>query len=355
VVKLAARRDRAWPEMGVEMIRKFITAGAVLGAVLLLPLLASASDTQHCYLRDASSPAASTAYLLCEQGLVYGTTDGGATWAAHDTGATVILHAIAFIDGTRGFVAGDSGTLLATEDGGKTWQPRTSGSKENLLTVFALGNLVWTAGFDGALLHSTDGGRTWSKQTSGTTMALESIFFLDADHGWSVGWSGTILRTQDGGKTWESIKSKAASWTLDAVRFRDAKNGWAVGFSGQLLRSRDGGATWEAQKSPVQSWLTSVAADHANRLWIAADSQLLVSEDGGETWKAVVLDGNYFVCRVFPVGDAMWALGELGLLKQTGTGLEWKHDESFVPAGAHISNTLEEPASGAAAAPGKSK
>lgn len=324
-----------------------------LSVLLLLPLLASASDTQHCYLRDASSPAASTAYLLCEQGLVYGTTDGGVTWTAHDTGAAVILHAVSFLDATHGFTAGDAGTLLATEDGGKTWQPRASGTKQNLLTLFSLGNLVWAGGFDGALLHSADGGHTWSKQTSGTSMALESIFFLDPDHGWAVGWSGTILRTADGGKTWSQVKTSAASWSLAAVRFRDLQNGWAVGFSGQLLHSKDGGATWVAQTSPAQSWLTSVASDDRNhRMWIAADDQILLSEDGGENWRAVPLEANYFVSRVFSVGDSLWALGELGILRQTGSGVQWKRDETFVPAGAHIANSLDEPAPGAAGAPG---
>ncbi len=32
-------------------------------AALMLPLLAHASDTQHCYLRDAASPTASGAYI----------------------------------------------------------------------------------------------------------------------------------------------------------------------------------------------------------------------------------------------------------------------------------------------------
>jgi photosystem II stability/assembly factor-like uncharacterized protein len=321
----------------------------------MLPLVLAASDTKHCYLRDANSPTASTAYLLCEQGLVYGTTDGGVTWTAHDTGAAVILHAISFQDAMHGFAVGDTGTLLGTEDGGKTWLARTTGTKENLLSAFTLGDLAWTGGFDGILLHSTDGGRTWNKQTSGTTMALESIFFLDPDHGWAVGWSGTVLRTADGGKSWQTMQATAATWSLDAVCFRDQQNGWAVGFAGQLLRSRDGGTTWEAQQSPVKSWLTSVAADRANRLWIAADEQLLVSEDGGGKWRAVALGGNYFVSRVFMLGDTMWALGELGLLKQIGTGLQWKHYDAFVPAGAQISNTLEEPAASGTTGTGKAK
>ncbi|MGP8176187.1 MAG: WD40/YVTN/BNR-like repeat-containing protein [Terracidiphilus sp.] len=313
-------------------------------AFLLLPLLAAASDKEHCYLRDASAPTASSAFLLCEQGLVYATTDAGATWTARDTGAAVTLHAISFSDANHGFVAGEGGTLLATADGGKTWQVRNTGSTEHVLTIFTLGNRAWVGGFDGTILYSSDQGATWVKQKAGTTMALENIFFLDPDHGWAVGWSGTILRTADGGKNWETIKTDAASWSLAAVHFNDLKNGWAVGFAGQLLHSSDGGTTWVAQKSPTQSWLTSVATDHANRLWIAGDDQLLLSEDSGATWRGIPV-ANMFVSRVFPLGGSLRALGELGILKQGGgSGLEWKHDDSLVPAGAHIANSLEDAA-----------
>ena len=313
------------------------------GVLLLLPLLAGASDKDHCYLRDVSAPTASSAFLVCEQGLVYATTDSGATWTTRDTGASVTLHAIAFSDADHGFVAGEGGTLLATADGGKTWQARNTGSTEHVLALFTLGDRAWVGGFDGTILYSSDRGATWNKQKAGTTMALEDIFFLDSDHGWAVGWSGTILRTADGGKNWEAIKTSAASWSLAAVYFSDLKNGWAVGFAGQLLRSSDGGATWVAQKSPSQSWLTSVAADHSKRLWIAADDQVLYSEDGA-TWRAISVK-NMFVSRVFPLGDSLRAMGELGILKQGGaSGLEWKRDDTLVPAGAHIANSLEDAA-----------
>ncbi len=320
---------------------------AAVGMAVLFPYLAAASDQQHCYLRDANSPNATTAYLLCEQGLVYATTNSGSTWNNLDTGASVTLHAISFFDSTHGLVTGDEGTLLATEDGGKTWSPRPTGTKEHLLSVFTLGEQAWAGGFDGILLHSSDAGRTWTKQESGTSMALESVFFLDPTRGWAVGWSGAILRTEDGGKTWKSVQSSAASWSLAAVRFFDEKNGWAVGFSGQLLHSKDGGLTWESQKSPSQSWLTSIAMDKTKRLWIAGDEQFLFSDDQGQNWHAVPTDGNFFVSRVFPVGDSLWALAELGILRPTGTGAEWKHDEKFVPAGAHIATSLEDtPATG---------
>ena len=171
---------------------------------------------------------------------------------------------------------------------------------------------------------------------SPTSIGIEGLYFLDPSHGWAVGWSGEILRTRDGGKNWQSAAARNAPWSLSSVRFRDQKNGWAVGFAGELLRSRDGGVTWEAQKSPVHASLASVAFDRAGRIWIAADAQLLVNQDGGEKWTAVGVGEDAFLCRVFRVGDQLWALGQSMLLKESASGMEWKRVESLVPAGAYI-------------------
>jgi photosystem II stability/assembly factor-like uncharacterized protein len=77
-------------------------------------------------------------------------------------------------------------------------------------------------------------------------------------------------------------------------------------------------------------------------MWIAADDQLLVSEDRGESWRPVQVGQSQFIAKVFLVGNSMWALGELGILKQTGNGLQWKRDDTFVPAGAHIASSLDD-------------
>ena len=100
--------------------------------------------------------------------------------------------------------------------------------------------------------------------------------------------------------------------------------------------------TWKAQKSPTQSWLTSVAVDRSKRLWVAADDHILVSEDNGATWKAIAVPSSFFVSRIFSLGDSLYGLAALGIVKQTGSVLGWKHDETFVPAGAHIGNSVSE-------------
>jgi photosystem II stability/assembly factor-like uncharacterized protein len=293
---------------------------------------ASGQEQKSCWLRDGVSPAPSLVYLLCEQGGLMVTTDGGKTWSNRDTGTKGHMRNIEFSDANHGFAVGDDGLLVATADGGKSWEPRKTAVTDNLTAIQFVGQSGWVTGYDGVILHSADGGATWAPQTTGTRESLENVFFVDAEHGWVVGWAGMILRTTDGGKTWQPVRSDAASWSLSSVYFRDANNGWIVGFSGQILRSRDGGVTWTAQASPVKSTLTSILFDSSNRGWITADETLLVSEDHGETWKTVSgVDDQLFLCQLIAVNGAPWAIGQLGVLRQTGQKAEWKKIESLVP------------------------
>jgi photosystem II stability/assembly factor-like uncharacterized protein len=69
---------------------------------------------------------------------VFHTADAGRAWSTLDTGSTVPLRAIAFVDDQHGWAAGELGTILATADGGLSWrQQRAGGSRAAVLGVFA--------------------------------------------------------------------------------------------------------------------------------------------------------------------------------------------------------------------------
>ncbi len=53
--------------------------------------------------------------------------DAGRTWSVGDTGQTLPIHGLAFVDEHMGYAVGDLGTILATTDGGKTWQKQRAG------------------------------------------------------------------------------------------------------------------------------------------------------------------------------------------------------------------------------------
>lgn len=299
-------------------------------SLLGLASVCSAFGQGSCWLRDAASPAPSTAYALCEQGTLWSTADGGAKWESRSIGASVPLRAMTFLDAKRGIVVGDGGTVLGTDDGGRKWSPRESSTKEKLMDVTFIGENGWATGMAGTIIATTDGGRTWARQKTGTTQALEGVFFLDAKHGWAVGWAGTILRTTDGGATWQFVKADAAQWSTSSIYFKDEKVGWAAGFGGQLLQSTDGGLTWKVVKTPLNASLTSIAFDKSGNGWITYDEGFLKSEDGGATWKQVKTEGRYFLSRLLRVNDTLWAVGQSVMLRQTGP-LAWKRIETLVP------------------------
>ena len=58
---------------------------------------------------------------------------------------------------------------------------------------------------NGTILKTIDGGTTWTTLSSGTTNDLNSVYFTDANTGYAVGDTGTILKTIDGGTTWTAI------------------------------------------------------------------------------------------------------------------------------------------------------
>jgi photosystem II stability/assembly factor-like uncharacterized protein len=60
---------------------------------------------------------------------VFYSPDEGATWSACDTGQTLPIRALSFVDAQNGWAVGDLGTILATVDGGRTWRQQRAGGQ----------------------------------------------------------------------------------------------------------------------------------------------------------------------------------------------------------------------------------
>lgn len=298
----------------------------LLVAALLLTGFLAYADLSSCWIQDAAS-SGPLVWLLCQQGGLLASDDGGTKWREVKLPVENKMRAIELLSGGRGFAVGDGGTVLMTEDGGRNWTRVPVPAREHLSDIHFVGDRGWIAGWGGTILHSTDGGRTWVRQLTPVPYSLEAIYFVDELHGWAVGWTGAILRTTDGGQSWEPVRSPAASWSLSAVYFRDVNEGWAAGFGGQILHTNDGGRTWEALASPVRDWLTSIRFDRAGRGWITTSNGFLVSEDGGRTWRQMRLEQPVFLSRVIEVGGSLWAIGPFGVLKQEPATLAWQSIE----------------------------
>jgi photosystem II stability/assembly factor-like uncharacterized protein len=113
-----------------------------------------------------------------------------------------------------GWLVGQGGLLMWTSDLGVNWQTPPGDLPEGVAEQFDFAALavrgpkVWVAGSPGTrVLHSPDAGRSWMAFPTGQSLPIQSLAFVDDQHGWAVGELGTILATHDGGRTWRRARS----------------------------------------------------------------------------------------------------------------------------------------------------
>jgi photosystem II stability/assembly factor-like uncharacterized protein len=206
------------------------------------------------------------------------------------------LNGLSMVSATEGWAVGDGGVILSTTDGGVTWTPQDSGTSVQLTAVqFLDSQHGWAVGND--VLYTTNGGQTWLKgQYSGAT--LYGISMVNASTGWAVGGSGTIVATTNGGRTWVGQQS-TTSQNLTSVSFTDDNNGWAVGGDGAIVHTINGGSTWSTQASGTKAFFGGVTFVNPSDGWAAAGNVLVSTKNGGATWQPQTLPANAYVSSIF--------------------------------------------------------
>ena len=199
------------------------------------------------------------------------------------------LTAVTFIDESRGWAVGEAGTILHTADGGRSWQPQTSGTDQDLNTVFFLpdGLRGWAGGgnnhyelgteLNGVILHTRDGGKSWQPQYKRSEQLVSHLQFSpDGLRGWAAG-SDTVLYTENGGLDWDSADSIPYGSYSSLFFLPDGKTGWAVGsapessatLTGIVVYTEDGGRNWEQRGSqPKTPFIGLQLSEDGKGLWV---------------------------------------------------------------------------------------
>jgi len=192
------------------------------------------------------------------------TQDG---WYTQTSNTARNLYGVFFLpDGRTGFAVGALGTIVRTVDAGATWTTVTSGTTNDLQSVwFTSASTGWIAGDGGVVLRTSNGGANWNRDlTVGASEDLMCVRFADPDHGWFVGSSGVVVRTSNGGATWTRTHPTATQ--LNGVAFPDTLNGWAVGVNGTILGTHDGGRSWYVVQPSVTGLTLEAVWRNSNTL-----------------------------------------------------------------------------------------
>ena len=214
-------------------------------------------------LNDVFFVSPTTGWAVGGSQTILHTDNGGSTWTVQNssTSIQVELYSVFFTSPTTGFAAGSNGApgiIYTTTNGGATWQVSSAPIEKGIFRIFfTTSNNGWLTGRYGIVYATTDGGSTWVQKLPAGANIMQhryGLFMYDNNKGWVCGASLVgVKRTDDGGDTWTNQPVTNTAGLLD-ITFTDSLTGWIVGsattFGGYPIRyTTDGGATWMLDSS----------------------------------------------------------------------------------------------------------
>ena len=278
---------------------------------------------------------ANNRWAVGDVGTIIRTTNGGIDWFSQESNTANSLRGVSFVDVYKGWIVGEQGRILKTTDGGSTWVTQTLSSSITLHGVcFVDSYNGWIVGYEnavgpgGVIANTTNGGTEWIFQSPGIPNSLNSIHLIDINNGYAVGSEGIILKTTNGGTEWIAQTSGTYS-VLNDVQFVDENIGWAVG-EGIILKTADGGTNWLIKNNPGFTY-NSVYFTDLNNGWVVGKGHIITlgdifgfiekTTDGGTTWTYLSTQDERSL-RSVHFTDALngWVVGDGGIIFHTTNG-----------------------------------
>jgi photosystem II stability/assembly factor-like uncharacterized protein len=286
-------------------------------------------------LIDLSFADDSVGYACAELGIVYKTTNSGATWTRiMNLGFPYYWYGVSALSRERAVVSGfdntaGTGIYRWTNDGGTTWDSIVTLDTANWLSrahfADSLHGII-SAGWNGGIWRTENGGTNpadWSYvQVDPARGWYEGNFCYHADgHCWLTGIS--FCSSADNGVNW-NVQHSADPVFDGGVWFPDTLHGWTGGgqisspVSGWVHRTTDGGATWSDRlietPEPIRAVLFlnetlgfAVGGNHYSGI-----GAIYSTTDGGDSWRPDVNTGSEMKGIDYQVvGDSvdLWCCG----------------------------------------------
>lgn len=316
---------------------------------------------------DPAEP--STAYLANQDGVVWKTTDSGATWKRVSGAELRYVTAIGFdphdnalmILGVGPF---NSATVVRrSTDGGTTFTTVTitgyANSQWFAIGSGAPGSSRFYASIPGFVCRTADGAATWTCSSVGTnvwrivevpasTVSATPVVLAVSDQG--------LLVSGDGGATWAQAAEPLSTTFLLAAAFDPASGAVFAGTDAGIFRSTDRGTTWSWHGQGLRSsWISALAVDPVDPSKLVASSSgftpdqgpgLFRSGDAGQIWSSLGSESapSGFNALAFEASNSsiLYGVASGTFYRSENAGQSWTASQA---SNYHFNNLLSDPRS----------
>ena len=191
-----------------------------------------------------------TGWAVGDSGLILKTTDAGNNWVSRRFGNT-LLRALHFIDGNTGVIVGGNypppmwgsptRIIIRTTNSGVNWNTIVNTNDTYFKNVQFVNDSVGFIGFNG-VYKSTDKGNNWEHYGN---IVNQNGFFINENTGYAAnGYISTIQKSTNGGIDWINVL-KPGKYNVDGgIYFCNQNTGFVTGASG-IFKTTDAGSGWQ--------------------------------------------------------------------------------------------------------------
>ena len=273
------------------------------------PVIGGGNSNPILTLTVLADPSTPTTLYATPRGLLYKSTDSGASWRPVVGAPGGFYFAIDAKTPTTMYQGGGEGVSKST-DGGVSWtaintglsSPGYSRVSVGALTVDPRAGSTIFVGSQAGVFRSTNAGTSWAESSTGLANVTVHVVAVDPLTPTTI-YAGTrdqgVFKSTDGGLSWKDSSNGLfeafGGWVVSLAIDPLTPSTIYAGTNNFVFKSIDSGATWKPARTGASTYLTPAIAINplnpkvivAGTLGVGINGGIYLSTDAAATWTPI--------------------------------------------------------------------